>query len=300
MSPWQKLVYVLKEGLAQMVRFPGLSMAVVVIVGAALVQLSLFVGISKILDNALVSARQKFEMAVFLNSSAGPADLQRLQSRLSTDRRVASVRVVGKDEALKDFRKDPDVDRMVQALGENPLTDTISVVLKKDVSEKIDDLAEALKKDPAVEEVDYGKGEWETVSNLSRLARWVGWFLGGFVFLTALFIVSNALTLALWVRREEWVLLSRLGAPSWMRWGPYLWEGLVKGLLGAGVGILVLELLKSVLGWFLPKTGGLEIFLNLPGMDWSGLFLTLVLLGALLGFAGSLWAVRKEWAGELK
>ncbi len=300
MNPWQKLVYVLKEGLSQMVRFPGLSMAVVVIVAAALVQLSLFVGISKILDNALVSARQKFEMAVFLNSGAGPADLQRIQSRLSTDPRVASIRVVNKDDALKDFRKDPDVDRMVQALGENPLTDTISVVLKKDVSEKIDDLAEALKKDPAVEEVDYGKGEWETVSNLSRLARWVGWFLGGFVFLTALFIVSNALTLALWVRREEWVLLSRLGAPSWMRWGPYLWEGLVKGLLGAGVGILVLELLKNVLAWFLPKTGGLEIFLNLPGMDWSGLFLTLILLGALLGFAGSLWAVRKEWTGEMK
>jgi cell division transport system permease protein len=300
MNPWQKLVYVLKEGLAQMVRFPGLSMAVVVIVAAALVQLSLFVGMSKILDNALVSARQKFEMAVFLNSGAGPADLQRIQSRLSTDPRVASVRVVNKDDALKDFRKDPDVDRMVQALGENPLTDTISVVLKKDVSEKIDDLAEALKKDPAVEEVDYGKGEWETVSNLSRLARWVGWFLGGFVFLTALFIVSNALTLALWVRREEWVLLSRLGAPSWMRWGPYLWEGLVKGLLGAGVGILVLELLKYVLAWFLPKTGGLEIFLNFPGMDWSGLFFTLILLGALLGFSGSLWAVRKEWAGVMK
>ncbi len=300
MNSWQKLVYVLKEGLSQLFRFPGLSTAVVVIVAAALVQVSLFLGISKVLDNALLSARQKFEMAIFLTPGAVPSDLQRLQERLSADPRVASVRVVGKDEALKDFRKDPDVDRMVQALGENPLTDSLSVVLKKDVSEKIDDLVEAMKKDPAVEEVDYGKGEWEAVSNLSRLARWVGWFLGAFVFLTALFIVSNALTLALWARREEWVLLSRLGAPSWMRWGPYLWEGLVKGLLGAGLGMLVLESLKLALGWFLPKSGGMEMFINLPGMDWGSLYLTLVLLGAMLGFAGSLWAVRKEWAGDLR
>jgi cell division protein FtsX len=299
MNPWQKLVYVLKEGLSQMVRFPGLSTAVVVIVAASLVQLSLFLGLSKVLDNALLSARQKFEMAIFLTPAANSADLQRLQARLSADARVASVRVVGKDEALKDFRKDPDVDRMVRALGENPLTDSISVVLKKEVSEKIDDLAEDLKKDPAVEEVDYGKGEWEAVSNLSRLARWVGWFLGGFVFITALFIVSNALTLALWARREEWVLLSRLGAPAWMRWGPYLWEGLLKGLLGAAAGILVLQFLKGTLGWFLPRSGGLEIFLNLPGIDWGSLYLTLISLGALLGFAGALWAVQKKWVREL-
>jgi cell division transport system permease protein len=238
-------------------------------------------------------------MAVFLTPAAGPGDLQRLQTRLTSDVRVASVRVIGKDEALKDFRKDPDVDRMVQALGENPLTDSISVVLKKDVSEKIDDLAEDLKKDPAVEEVNYGKGEWEAVSNLSRLASWVGWILGGFVFITALFIVSNALSLALWARREEWVLLSRLGAPAWMRWGPYLWEGLLKGLLGAVIGILVMEIFKSTLGWFLPKSGGMEIFLNLPGIDWNSLYLTLVLLGSLLGFAGALWAIQKKWVREL-
>jgi len=299
MNPWQKLVFVLKEGLGQMVRFPGLSVAVVVIVAAALVQLSLFLGLSKVLDNALLSARQKFEMAVFLTPAAGQGDIQRLQDRLSADARIASVRVVGKEEALKDFRKDPDVDRMVQALGENPLTDSLSVVLKKDVSEKIDDLASDLKKDTAVEEVDYGKGEWEAVSNLSRLVRWVGWFLGGFVFLTALFIVSNALTLALWARREEWVLLSRLGAPAWMRWAPYLWEGLLKGLLGAGAGILVLVILKNTLGWFLPKSGGMEMFLNLPGIDWSSLYVTLIVLGALLGFAGALWAVQKKWVREL-
>ncbi len=299
MNPFQKLVYVFKEGLNNMIRFPGLSMAVVVIVGAAIIQLSVFLGLSRVLDNALLSARQKFEMAVFLAPATGPVDIQRLQTRLTNDPRVASVRIIGKDEALKDFRKDPDVDRMVQALGENPLTDTLSVILKKDVSDKIDDLAEDLKKDPSVEEVDYGKGEWETVSNLSRLARWVGWFLGSFVFITALFIVSNALTLALWARREEWVLLSRLGAPAWMRWGPYLWEGTLKGLLGAGGGILVLEVFKSVLSWALPKSGGAEIFLNLPDINWWSLYLTLILLGGLLGLAGALWAVQKKWVREL-
>ena len=219
---------------------------------------------------------------------------------LSSDTRVAAVKVITKEEALEEFRRDPEIDRMLQALGENPLTDSFSVVLRNDATENLDSLVNQLKKDPRVEDVNYGKNEWETVSNLTRVVRWVGFLLGGFVFLTALFIVSNTLSIALWARREDLVLLSRMGAPTWMRWGPYLWEGILQGFLGSAVVVVFLEAVRHGAGVALQKYGGFDVLLTLPAGEWRSLFFTLVLLGMILGVLGAFLALQKKWVKELQ
>jgi len=295
-----RLLFVLKEGFLQLLRARGLSIAVVVIVAATLLQLSLFLGISRVLDHALGAAREKFEMAIFLAPASGAPDIKRIQEMLTSDNRVASVKLVSKEESLDEFRKDPEIDRMVQALGENPLTDSLTVILKKDAAESLDDLVNRLKADPNVEEVSYGKNEWETVARLSQAVRWVGLFLGGFVFLTALFIVTNTLALALWARRDDYILLSRMGAPLWMRWGPYLWEGTLQGFLGSLLTVVVLEGGRHWALSALQRYGGLDILLNLPANEWGGLYLTLGLLGMGLGTLGALFALRQKWAREIR
>jgi cell division transport system permease protein len=294
-----RLAFVLKEGFLQLLRGKGLSTAVIVIVAATLIQLSVFLGISRVLDNALGSAREKFEMALFFTPSADVSDRRRVQGLLESDPRVAAVRVVTKEDALQEFRKDPEIDRMVQALGENPLTDSFTVVLKKESTGQLEDLVERVKKDPSVEEVSYGKGEWETVSNLTRTFRWAGLLLGGFIFLTALFIVSNTLSLALWARREDLILQVRMGAPTWMQWGPYLWEGILQGLLGSVGVVAFLEAFRHGAGAAFQRYGGVDIFLALPDPQWRSLYLTLVLLGVILGFLGAFLALQKKWVKEL-
>ena len=298
MSTPSRLFYVLKEGFLQFSR--GLSTAVIIIVASTLLQLSFFLGLSLVLDHALGSAREKFQMAVFLTPAADVSDRQRIQTLLLADPRVASVRLVTKEEALQDFRKDPEIDQMVQALGENPLTDSFTVVLRKDAMEKPDELVSKLKQDPRIEEVDYGKNEWETVSNLTRLARWMGLVLGGFIFLTALFIVSSTLSLTLWARREDFLLMARMGAPTWMRWGPYLWEGLLQGLVGSLLVVALLEAVRRGAGEALPKYAGVDMLLALPAADWENLYFTLVLLGAFLGFLGALFALQRKWVREIR
>jgi cell division transport system permease protein len=238
-------------------------------------------------------------MAVFLTPASENTDRKRIQELLLADPRVASVRLVTKEEAIQEFRKDPEIDRMLQALGENPLTDSFTVILRNDDSEKLEDWVQKLREDSRIEEVDYGKNEWETVSRLTRVVRWVGLILGGFVFLTALFIVSNTLTLALWARREDLILMARMGAPNWMRIGPYLWEGILQGLFGGVAVVVFLEIVRHGAGVALQKFGGFDVLLNLPSSEWWSLYLTLVLLGIILGFLGAFLALQKKWVKEL-
>jgi cell division transport system permease protein len=295
----ERFLYVVKEGYLQVLRARGLSTAVVMIVAATLVQLSLFLGISRVLDHALSTASEKFEMAVFLSASALPSDIQRIQASLTADNRFAAVKLVTKETALQEFRKDPEIDQMVKALDENPLTDSFNVILKKEAADQVDAVVASLKKDPKVEDVSYGKGEWDTVSNLTRVLRWVGLVIGGFVFLTALFIVSNTLTLALWARREDMVTMVRMGAPVWMRWGPYLWEGIFQGFLGSVLAVIFLEAVRHGAGLALQKYGGFDVLVSLPGREWWNLYLTLVTLGVILGVLGAFWALQKKWVKEL-
>jgi cell division transport system permease protein len=300
MNALARFFYVLGEGARQMIRSKGLSAAVIVTVAAALFQLSIFLGIDRVLDRALSSARENFELAVFLSPTARGADRDRVQSLLNADPQVASVKVVTRDEALAQFRQDPEIDQMIRALGENPLPDSFDVTIKQEAVGHVDDLAARLKKDPAVDEVSYGKGQFETLSRVLNLVRWVGAGLGGFIFLAALFIISNTLTLSLWARREDLALMSRLGAPSWMRWGPYLWEGLLQGFLGALLVCAFLEVFHFSAGWLLKTYGGFSQLADLPAADWISLDLTLCFLGAVLGALGAALALRKKWVWEFQ
>jgi cell division transport system permease protein len=294
-----RLGYVIKEGILQVIRAKGLSVAVVVIVAATLLQLSLFLGVSRVLDHLFASNNQKFEMAVFLSASTTQADTARIQDFLSHDPRVDSAQLVSKEAALAEFRKDSTIDEMVKALGENPLTDSFTVVLKNDAIDQADSLAADLKKDSSVDDVSYGKGEWETLSNLIRVIRWAGLMMAGLVFLTALFIVANTLTLALWARREDMLSMSRLGAPGWMRWGPYLCEGIFQGFLGSVIVTLVLEVIRRAAGEALQKYGGFDILNALPAEEWISLYLHLMAMGIVIGALGAFWALQKKWVKEI-
>ena len=92
-----RLGFVLKEGFTQLLRTRGPSTAIVVIVASTLLQLSLFLGITRGLDRALATAKKKFELAVFFAPSADAGDRRRVAETLAADPRVGEVKVVTKE-----------------------------------------------------------------------------------------------------------------------------------------------------------------------------------------------------------
>ena len=294
MSLFPRMTFVLTEGWARLGREGRRTLVVSGIVGAVLLQVALVLLVVRGLDRAFQTVQGRFELTVFMVPKAQPVDRDRVQKLMVSDIRVAAVRVVTKEQALDEFRQDPEVDRMVRALGENPLSDSLTANLKPGGTESLDDLLSRLKADPAVEEVDSGNGEWAAVAHLGHSARILGALWCLLVLLGAWWAVGGTLSLVSRTQRPEAVLLQRLGAPPWALSGPFIWEGILQGLLGAlaaGLGVGFLGVLMNFVG-----SDGLllELFKPEPS-DWILLAWVLAILGGLLGGLGA-WGATTRFA----
>ena len=84
-------------------------------------------------------------------------------------------------------------------------------------------------------------------SSLVHILRVTQWVLGGLLLLAMAFIISNTLQLTISSRREEIEIMQLVGAsPSFIQ-VPFYMEGMIQGLLGAGLALLFLFLLQKII-----------------------------------------------------
>lgn len=144
-----------------------------------------------------------------------------------------------------------------------------------------------MKQFPQFEEVQYGQ-EWvETFSVVVHILRVTQWILGGFLLAAMTFIIANTLQLTIATRREEIEIMHLVGASPAFIQVPFYVEGIIQGLLGAGLAMLslfflykifFLQIAPSVKEWLV----GMPIFFLPPRTIAS--FLS---GGMVLGFFGS-------------
>ena len=111
-----------------------------------------------------------------------------------------------------------------------------------------------------VEEVHYSEEWLHRFEGLMNIIKLVGFVIGGLLCLGILFIVTNTIKLTIYSRREEIEILKLVGATDWFVKTPYLFEGMIQGILS---GVFALEILY--LRYFLISTKKLY-FLGLAGL----------------------------------
>ncbi|MGQ9777621.1 MAG: cell division protein FtsX [Thermodesulfobacteriota bacterium] len=72
------------------------------------------------------------------------------------------------------------------------------------------------------------------------------WIFGGLLLAAIIFIISNTLQLAISSRKEEIEVMKMMGASPAFIQIPFYIEGLIQGLLGAGIAILLLYILYGI------------------------------------------------------
>jgi cell division transport system permease protein len=184
---------------------------------------------------------------------------------------------------------------LLEGIQSGVLPSSFEIQLKRDYRNpsKIKEVVSRLRQFPQIEEIQFGQ-EWvETFSVLVHLMRLIQWVLGGLLLAAMIFIISNTLQLTVSTRREEIEIMHLVGASPAFIQIPFYIEGLIQGLLGAGMAILLLLLLYKSFSLYIPFSmrewvGGISIlFLPSETIAWilSG--------GMILGLFGSFVASMK-------
>ncbi|TAN32607.1 FtsX-like permease family protein [bacterium] len=215
------------------------------------------------------------------------------QGELAADPRVASVRFITKDEALANFKSDPNNIVLSQQLDGNPLDAKLQVrVIKLGDVAAIDTLARHW---PGVDPADPTNYQGDFVNRMLQLSQWLG--LAGIGLLAILVVVSvvivmNTIRTAVYHRRKEIEVMKLVGATEWFVRGPFVLEGVMTGLLAAAIALALLVIAYEPA---VDRFRADVVFIPLsydPGFI-SSLARDLLLGGALLGALGSYIGVRR-------
>jgi len=282
-SAWQSFFRNLAVSLAAV-----LSITLILILGGV----NLLVGhaFSQVLDGF------RAKVSVISINVADDTPLQNVydfQQQLSADPRVSSVHFITKDEALTNFKRDPNNYVLAQQIDGNPLDARleVSVIKLSDVA-AIDTVGRQW---PGVDPTNPTNYQGDFVNRMLVLSQWLG--LAGVALLAILVIVSvvivmNTIRTAVYHRRKEIEVMKLVGATEWFVRGPFVIEGIMTGLIAAAIALSLLvvayqpavERFQSDLV-FIPLTYD-------PGFI-SSLARDLLVGGAMLGALGSYIGVRR-------
>ena len=298
----RSLQYLLARAMKNMRRnlFPNVTTVGVITISVLI--FSAFSLIAFNLASFLKIWEDRIEVIAYLKKKTPVGEVEALLNKARQVEGVESVRYISPSDAMTFMETHLGTEKnLLEGIQPTVLPPSLEVKLKKEYrnSARIGEVVSQLKGFPQVEEIQYGQ-EWvELFSSLVGILRLTQWVLGGLLLLAMAFIISNTLQLTIASRREEIEIMKLVGAsPSFIR-VPFYIEGMIQGLLGAGLALLFLFLLqKSVL-----------LYLPLSMKDWFEripiLFLPvetligILLGGMLLGFLGSFMAsVRFLKSGE--
>jgi cell division transport system permease protein len=199
---------------------------------------------------------------------------------------------VDRATALQRLRQDlGDLAGSLDGLSQNPLPPSVEVSPRVSLSPaELRLLAARLGQIPGVQEVDYGREWLDKLEALGRASRAFGAGALVAVLAAALLVVANTIRLAVYARRDEIEIMKLVGATDGYVRAPFLLEGLLQGLLGAG---LALAAVLAVQRWLLPRAQVAFAFASgAAAPRILPVHAALLLgLGALVGLLGSWLAV---------
>lgn len=279
--------YSLREALAAFRRTPVLTG-----LSAAMIALSLFVvglfgvaahNIRLVLDQV----ESRVEVVAYLRDDAPQESVDALRAELMARPEVRDVIYISRTQALELARHQlRDFGSIFTELETNPFPASLEVALHPGQrnADAVRAVADRVRAYPFIEEVRFGQDWLDKVYLLRRVAAAAALVVGGAFAAVAGLIISSAIRLAIFARRDEISVMRLVGATNGFIQRPFLLEGMLTGVLGFLLAVPATYLVYRVLS---------DSVLPLAWMPPEWVLLGLA-LGAVLGTVASARAVHRH------
>ncbi len=287
--------YIAKETGQNLVRNPSLTLATILTVAVSLTLLGaamlIRVGVAGLNDRF----RDDVEFIVWVDPDVSPEHLALIEDTLDSSASISGSRYVTREEVFAEFqqyyKESPTVLDLVDP-DEVPTYFEV-VPIEPDLA-VVQALGEEYKNLPGVFKVQYAAEYIKKLNDFTRLASRVMMIAAIFSAGASTMLMYNTIRTAMYARRREIEVMRLVGATNWFIRLPFMLEGMIQGVIGAGFSVVAVLLLNRGISNQLNKNDlKLLASFDLNQSDLLSISGWLLLAGGLIGFLSAGIAVSR-------
>jgi cell division transport system permease protein len=298
----RSFAYFIREALGNSKKNFSTTLGAVVTIFLSLFIIGVFMVASLIIDQLVKSVESQVSITIFINDNAVESDVGTFEDFMRGLPEVAEVVYVSKEEALERLKEMSNTAEIAEALDGNPLPAQFEISLSD--SGKVEEVVEQIKGHEAflrvIEQPDDPdssvKDGDEIPQRIRATADIISVVCMAFALLlifVALIFISNTIRLAILARRKEIAIMRLVGASNGFIRGPFLMEGALQALFGAGLAIGSISLLCNYLLQKLRDVAFQWLPVDVAALNLWMIYLILLAAGLVIGLFGSVWAMRR-------
>ena len=287
--------YLIKEGFRSVVINKLMTIASM----GVLIRCMLLMGCSVLVSSNTTELLSKIEqqnvIMVFMNDNATQEQTDAAKAQIEKIENVKKVVFISKEEAWKNQLKemnDSQKEFFENYADESPLPDTLKVVVS-DMS-SFDNIVKSIKKVDNIQNIRENSQLAQRLAKVREAVNIVCISVVSLLFAVSIFIISNTVRISMFSRKLEISIMKSVGATDGFVRTPFVVEGIVIGLLSAGIAELM------VWGIYALATKELSSMLTLFNTGfvpfaklWWILLIAFVILGVATGIFGSFVSMNK-------
>ena len=237
------------------------------------------------------------KITAYVDASASNKKIASIRSQLELMPEVAALVYISPEQAMQEFTQSSGFGGALSYLDSNPLPPVFVIdpaVSEPIMTDQVQQLLAKISQIDSVEDVQMDMLWLQRLRSLTQIGQKIVLALGSALGLGVLVIIGNSIRLAIHNRREEIIVVKLVGGTDAYVRRPFLYSGMLMGLMGALVAVFILVIGFWWLGASVAQLSdlyGSQFRLLGPGLKGSMLLIT---VGSGLGLCGSWLAVGKH------
>jgi len=290
-----RIGYDLKQAFSQMGRNKGMYITSVLAITAMMLILGLFFVAFVNVDLFAATIQQDYNVVqIYLSDDNNDETNEQVKASLEGMQGVETVTYVSKEEALSTLKvRWGDNGYLLDNLPDNPLPNSYMVyVSDKDAASNVATSAVDIS---GVDDIVYYQDTIEKLAAITHFIEVGSLIAMIFLVVVSIIIVANTIKLTVFNREKEIGIMKYLGATDWFVRAPFIWGGIIIGLISAAVATgliyVIYNKIVSIIGTDITRILSVTV---VPAQYLvTNLLIIFVCLGVGIGACGSIISIRR-------
>ena len=241
--------YTLGQGVKNVFRNKWFTMASLATISACLFVFGIFVAVVFNVNHIVKTVEEGVSVTVYFNEDVEQERIDQIRELVTRRPEVYRCDFISADEAWAEFSKK--LGENAEGFTENPLANSENLQIYLNDVSKQGELVGYLETVEGIRKINKSELTANTLTGVKAVVTYVSVGMIALLLAVSIFLISNTVTIGISVRKEEINIMKYVGATDFFVRAPFVFEGMIIGLIGSAIPVVVLYYLYNAAFEFL-------------------------------------------------